>query len=203
MPVNLAPPVHTNAETDRTFQPARGVLEGMEVGGDVQTKAASRDADFAAFVAGHAQRLQRLAYAICADTGSAQDLVQEVLISLYLKWDRVEPGDPFAYARRSLINRNASMWRRRRWRLSADGDVGHTSPSESFADEVDSRVALRAAMRSLTARERAVIALRYLEDLSERQTAEALSIAVGTVKSTNARALAKLQTTLGLVDEQV
>ena len=134
-----------------------------------------RSGDFEAFVAGHGRRLIHLAELLLGDRGAAEDLTQDVLARAYLRWDRVERDDPYAYVRRALINARIDRWRRR------------------LPIPVADREHLFAALRLLTPRERGVIALRYYEDLTEAETADVLGVAIGTVKSTTARALAKLR----------
>ncbi|WP_121191608.1 SigE family RNA polymerase sigma factor [Motilibacter peucedani] len=147
--------------------------------------------EFTAFVAGSARRLLHVAELACGDRHRAEDLVQSALMGAYLRWDKIRDEDPFAYVRRSVLNGQVSWWRRHsRESLTAE------TPDDVAADTVnnaDDRDALRRALARLTRRERAVVILRFIEDLSEQQTALELGIAAGTVKSTSARALAKLR----------
>jgi RNA polymerase sigma-70 factor (sigma-E family) len=162
-----------------------------------------RDEDFVAFVHGCSRRLQRLAGAVCPDPARAQDLVQDALVAAYGHWPAIKDTDPFAYTRASLINANLSYWRRRPWRERLGAVVDDVPDPVVPTEQLDRRDLLLAGLRTLTARERTVIVLRYLEELTERETADTLHIAVGTVKSTSARALGKLRTALELTDEQV
>lgn len=162
-----------------------------------------RDEDFVAFVAGCSVRLHRLAAAICPDPARSQDLVQEALIATYLQWPRVRNGDPWAYLRACLVNKNISHWRRRPWRESSRPSIDDMPEPRSYTDTVEARQLVREALRVLTQRERTVVVLRYLEELTERETAETMQIAVGTVKSTCARALAKLSATVAMSEEPV
>jgi RNA polymerase sigma factor (sigma-70 family) len=130
-------------------------------------------------------------------------LVQEALAATYSKWPTVSDGDPWAYARKCLVNANTSYWRRKPWRETTVAQVHEMPEAKSVTDDIDGRQLLRSLMNILTARERTVVVLRYLEELTERETAETMGIAVGTVKSTCARALTKLSTALALADEQV
>ena len=168
----------------------------------------SRDDDFTAFVLARSARLVHFARMLCGDAALAEDLVQTALEKAYLRWDRIEMADPFGYIRQAVVNQHLSWIRRRPWRERPSGDaveldlyVGLSDPdrsgtSRSVADPsgaVERRIAVGAALAALSRRERAVVVLRYVEDLTEQQTAAVLGVAVGTVKSTNARALAKLR----------
>lgn len=160
--------------------------------------AGSRDDDFTAFVLARSARLVHFARMLCGDAGLAEDLVQTALEKAYLRWDRIELADPFAYVRQAVVNQHLSWVRRRPWRERPSGDAFELDMYlEAEADQsgaVHRRVAVRAALATLTRRERAVVVLRYAEDLTERETAAVLGVAIGTVKSANARALDKLRT---------
>ena len=170
-------------------------------------RAGSRDEDFTAFVLARSGRLIHLARMLCGDTGLAEDLVQTALEKAYLRWDRIELGDPFAYVRQAVVNQHLSWVRRRLWRERPSGgaaelDHGLTSYVADPAAEVDHRLAVAGALAALTRRERAVVVLRFVEDLTEVQTAATLGVAVGTVKSTAARALGKLRSSPELIGSQ-
>jgi RNA polymerase sigma-70 factor (sigma-E family) len=147
---------------------------------------------FDAFVAARGQALQRTAYLLTGDWASAEDLLQTALARVYPRWSQIRREDPEAYIRRALVNTWSSWWRRK-WR----GEVPtETLPEREGGDpyaEADRRDALRVALARLPRRQRAVIALRFHEDLTEEQTADALGVSVGTVKSQTAKALAKLR----------
>jgi RNA polymerase sigma-70 factor (sigma-E family) len=160
--------------------------------------------EFERFVAGCADDLLRTAYLIAWDLSEAEDLVQESLLRVARRWPRVRAMDqPVAYARRILVNLaldGARRRTRRRHELSAlDG-----APLEARADEaaarvlalLDTRAALVAVLGTLPPRQRAVLVLRYFEDLSEAQVAETLGCSLGTVKSTASRALVRLREAL-------
>jgi RNA polymerase sigma-70 factor (sigma-E family) len=132
-----------------------------------------------------------LAELLTGDRHVAEDLVQEVLARAYPRWHRLARDDPYAYLRRSLINARTDQWRRRL-------PVPVERPPEDLvvpdhAVAIAERDAVLRVLRDLTTRERGVVALRYYEDLTELQTAKALGITVGTVKSTTSRALRKLR----------
>ena len=164
----------------------------------------SRDDDFTAFVLARSARLVHFARMLCGDAGLAEDLVQTALEKAYLRWDRIELADPFGYVRRAVVNQHLSWVRRRPWRERPSGDAAelelYAGDAAAFgatvadpAGAVERRLAVGAALSTLTRRERVVVVLRYVEDLTEQQTAALLGVAVGTVKSANARALAKLR----------
>jgi RNA polymerase sigma factor (sigma-70 family) len=111
----------------------------------------------------------------------------------FLRWDKIRADDPWAYVRRCLVNGYTDWWRRRPWREQPTERLpepsGHPDPAAGLAD----RDALSLALAQLTRRERAVVVLRFYQDQSEAQIADALGIAPGTVKSTNLRAMRKLR----------
>jgi RNA polymerase sigma-70 factor (sigma-E family) len=163
------------------------------------------DADFEQFVQAQSTRLLRFAEMLCGDRHTAEDLVQQALMRSYPKWHRLD-GDPISYVRRVLVNRFLSA-SRRHWSNEVpsdpvDNDWDHREVAD-FAAEVQTREAVLAALAGLTVKERAVVALRYSQDLSEAETAELLGMAHGTVKSTASRALAKLRLAPDLIDSTV
>ncbi|MFD7153683.1 SigE family RNA polymerase sigma factor [Kribbella sp. NPDC059898] len=164
----------------------------------------SRDDDFTAFVLARSARLVHFARMLCGDAGLAEDLVQTALEKAYLRWDKIELADPFGYVRQAVVNQHLSWVRRRPWRERPTGDAAELDLYlEAEADPstgVNHQVAVRAALQTLSRRERAVVVLRYVEDLTERETAATLGVAVGTVKSANARALLKLRTSPELTE---
>ncbi len=148
-------------------------------------------AQFAAFVAGRGPALQRTAYLLTGDWGLAEDLLQTALARSYLAWGRIRHDDPEGYVRKVLANTHASWWRRK-WRGEAATDVLPESGYDGHAG-VDERLALAVALRALPPRQRAVVVLRFHEDLTEAAVADALGCSVGTVKSQTSKALAKLR----------
>ena len=154
---------------------------------------------FEDFVVARSRRLQRMAYLLTRDHHLAQDLVQTTYAKVWPHWSRIVDGDPEAYVRRVMINTYLSWWRRK-WR-------GET-PTEEVPDEgrpaehgqIDERTGLMAALGRLPPRQRAVIVLRFLEDLSEAETADVLNCSVGNVKSQASRALRKLRIDPALLD---
>jgi RNA polymerase sigma-70 factor (sigma-E family) len=160
--------------------------------------ASGAEHDFRIFVQGIAASLHRTAYLLCGDWHQADDLVQEALAKAYSHWRKVQRADsPSAYVRRILINESRRSWRRNRNHAVRPDDAGVTEPAVSdMSDRVVNRAELVEALRSLTARQRATVVLRFLEGLSERETAAALGCSEGTVKSQTSRALIKLKSVL-------
>lgn len=156
------------------------------------------DRTFEEFVLARRPALLRSAYLLTGDRGQAEDLVQDVLERTYLHWGRiVRTDDPSVYVRRVLVNTANNRWRRLRARvrevpLGPAHDRGG-SRSGDHGEGVATRDALLRALAELPAGQRAVVVLRYFEDLSEAETARVLGRSVGTVKSQAARGLARLR----------
>ncbi|HET7763042.1 MAG TPA: SigE family RNA polymerase sigma factor [Phycicoccus sp.] len=147
---------------------------------------------FDAYVAARGGDLLRSAYLLTGDHQRAEDLVQTALSKVWPRWDRVVAGDasPHAYVRRVMVTTYIAWWRRR-WNGEHPTDV-LPEPTTPVRDEPD-RVDLVRALATLPRGQRAVLVLRYVEDLSEAQTAKALGCSVGTVKSQCSRGLAALR----------
>lgn len=144
------------------------------------------------YVEERSPQLLRLAYLLCRDWALAEDLLQTALVKVWGAWRRVG-DDPDRYVYRVLVNTHASWWRRR-WR----GEIPTAAPPEApefpeAISAVDSRALLWAALGRLPPRQRAVLVLRFFEDLSETQIAGVLDCSAGTVKSQASKALAKLR----------
>ena len=149
----------------------------------------------------HADQLLRTGFLVTGDPVEAEDLVQECLLRVARHWPRARSMDqPAAYARRILVNL-ALDDARRRTRCAAELGWAEDSPVEARANGAsavdsglsDTRMELIAGLRMLPARQRAILILRYYEDLSEAQVAHLLSCSVGTVKSTASRGLSRLR----------
>ncbi|MCX4386457.1 SigE family RNA polymerase sigma factor [Micromonospora peucetia] len=154
----------------------------------------ARGADFDDFVRTRSVALLRVAYLLTGDRHAAEDLLQEVLEQVYVRWRRVRTS-PEAYARRALVNRSINRWRRRARRPErALGD--NDGVARDHADDIALRQAVVAALRVLPPRQRAAVVLRYLEDLSVADVATALRCSEGAVKSHASRGLARLRETL-------
>ena len=142
------------------------------------------------FVTARSQALLRTAYLLTGDRGLAEDLLQTALAKSWFSWGRID-GPPEPYVRRVIATTYATWWRRR-WR--SEYPTGELPERATLPDtSVDDRDALWRALGTLPRRQRAVVVLRYYEDLSEAQTAAALGISVGTVKSQSSKALAALR----------
>ena len=152
------------------------------------------DEDFASYVAARYPRLVRSAVLLGAPRSDAEDVVQSALVRCYRSWTSVVSAhDPDAYVYRVLANSLAKSRRRRWWgetpseELPDDGARHH-----DHAGDVATSVTLRRALMVLPFDQRSVLVLRYFADLTEHQTAAALGVPVGTVKSRAARALTAL-----------
>lgn len=146
--------------------------------------------DFDDWVRARLPHLTRFARTLTADEHAAHDLVQDTLERALLHWNRIET-DPDAYVRRTMVNRSISVWRK----LSRERP---TDPMPDRAvDDAIRDVVLLEALKTLAPRQRAVIALRYLEDLTEAQTAEILGCSIGTVKSQASAAIKNLRGRIG------
>ena len=147
------------------------------------------DSEFIEWVSGHQRQLLRSAYLQTGDLQRAEDLVQEALVKVALRWTRLCTGNPAAYARTVIVRDNISWWRRHR------REVPTAEPREapSLSSDPATALVVRRALARLTSRQRAVVVLRHFDDLTERETADILGVSIGTVKSTNATALARLR----------
>ncbi|GGO76424.1 hypothetical protein GCM10012276_29140 [Nocardioides deserti] len=181
MPPTRELPAATDADTGRMTD--RGATRG-----------ATRDAELTAWLAARQPALLRTAYLLTGDRHAAEDLLQTSLAKLYLSWDKVrDRGAIDAYARRVLVNEHTSLWRRG-WkrREHATDTVPEPEPVlESYDDGTAAQV--WELVQGLPRRARAVVVLRYYEQLTEAETADVLGISVGTVKSQCSRALAALR----------
>jgi RNA polymerase sigma-70 factor (sigma-E family) len=152
------------------------------------------DEGFAQFVEGRQRALQRTAWLLTGDWALAEDLVQTALVRSWPRWERIRRRDnPEIYVRRAMVNSWVSWRRRRWWGEQASETVPDSQAVGDLATEVAVRITVQGALRSLTARQRAVLVLRVFDDLSEAQVAQVLDCAVGTVKATLAHAVAKLR----------
>jgi RNA polymerase sigma-70 factor (sigma-E family) len=151
------------------------------------------DEEFRTFVANRAASLHRTAYLLCGDWHLADDLVQEALAKAFRHWKRVQRADsPDAYVRRILVNEANRRGRARRDAVLRPEEGKPDGVTSDPADAVVDRAEMLEALLSLPPRQRATIVLRYLDGLSERETATALQCSEGTVKSQTSRALSTL-----------
>jgi RNA polymerase sigma-70 factor (sigma-E family) len=148
---------------------------------------------FRAFVAARSVALSRTAFLLTGDSHAAEDLLQEALARVAGRWRRViAGGDPEPYVRRVIYTVHVSRWRRQRGR-ELPGDVPDRSGRADLAEQSAGRLTVRSALDELTPKQRAVIVLRYYDDLTERETAALLGVSVSTVKAQTADALARLR----------
>jgi RNA polymerase sigma-70 factor (sigma-E family) len=145
---------------------------------------------FDEFVATRSRALLRTAYLLTGDHALAEDLVQTALAKSWFAWGRID-GPPEPYVRRVLVTTYATWWRRKWIGERPTGELPEV-PVPAVTS-VEDRDALWRALAVLPRRQRAVVVLRYYEDLSEADTAAALGISKGTVKSQAAKALAALR----------
>ncbi|MGC4985689.1 MULTISPECIES: SigE family RNA polymerase sigma factor [unclassified Streptomyces] len=165
----------------------------------------ARDAEFQGFVVGRWPRLMRTAFLLTGEQHAAEDLVQTTLEQVYVAWRRVGSADePEAYVRRVMINAHARRHRRKlKEFLAPKDDSGLNREVPDSGDPIaraDDRGALITALTQLPPRQRQAVVLRYWEDLSESQAAEAMGCSVGAVKSNAAKGIAKLRVIPGLAD---
>ncbi|MBC6445598.1 SigE family RNA polymerase sigma factor [Actinokineospora xionganensis] len=153
-----------------------------------------RDADFVEFVQAASGRLLHAAYLLTSDRHYAEDVVQTALARSYAAWSRIRDDDAYGYARRIMVNHVIDRWRRPVREHSTE-EVPEQAVAGGEAVVVE-REWLMDMLDGLTARERAVVVLRHYFDLPEAAVATELNVSLGTVKSTNARALSKLRTTV-------
>ena len=156
--------------------------------------AQDRDADFAAYMAARQPSLLRTAYLLTGDRHTAEDLVQIAFAKLYLSWDKVQRRELVdGYVRRILVNEHSSLWRRAWKRREVGRRRRCPRRTRSTGTDDGESAALWAFVQTLPRKQRAVIVLRYYEDLTEAETADVLGISVGTVKSQASRALAAMR----------
>jgi RNA polymerase sigma-70 factor (sigma-E family) len=155
---------------------------------------AADDADFSQFVAASSRRLLRSAYLITGDLPEAEDLLQTALERAYRRWPAIRRKDvPEAYVRRILVTTAIDGWRRRRVSSSPLDEALLPGLPDPVLEGLPGRAALLGCVRELPAGQRAVLVLRYYDDLTETETARVLGCTVGTVKSQHARAMARLR----------
>jgi RNA polymerase sigma-70 factor (sigma-E family) len=154
---------------------------------------AEAEREFRDFVATRSAALFRSAYLLTGQREAAEDLLQGALAKVARRWSRIRL-DPEPYTRRVLYRDQVSRWRLRSWRREAAyGDLPDAAAPGDHAAATDLRLALAAALGRLTARQRAVVVLRYVEDLAETEVAAVLDVSVGTVRSTASRARERLR----------
>jgi RNA polymerase sigma-70 factor (sigma-E family) len=151
--------------------------------------------EFTEFAGAAGPRLRRTAFPLCGDWHTAQDLTQMTLAKVFVAWRRISRSDAVdAYARRTLVNTYLAM---RRKRDSSEIPVSALPETAGAPDMADLRIVLLQALRTLAPRARAVVVLRYLEDLSIDQVAVLLDCSPGNVKSLSSQAMKRLRAQLG------
>jgi RNA polymerase sigma-70 factor (sigma-E family) len=159
---------------------------------------------FEEFMTSRWPELVRLAFGLTGDRWLAEDLAQTALASAYASWWRVRRADdPDAYVRRILINASKSRWRRSSVaEQPVEPPAEVPDPAADPAAAIGERSVLLTALATLPPRQRAVVVLRYWEDLSDAQAAALLGCSASTVRSQVARALAKLRASGALADQR-
>jgi len=159
--------------------------------------------EYVDFVTHHANRLCNTAYLLCGDWKRAEDATQEALLKLYRSWPRLQrQGAIGAYARKVVVSTTLDALRRKSSTEVVGGQsyfTSETDPSNPLA-LLESRMLILQALAELPARQRACVVLRYFDELSVDETAQALSVTTGTVKSQTVRALDKLRLHPALAD---
>jgi RNA polymerase sigma-70 factor (sigma-E family) len=149
------------------------------------------EASFTAWAAARQHALMRTAFLLTGDWQRAEDLLQDALTKVALRWSRLVDGQPEAYARTILARDNVSWWRRRGREVVVEAPPEPPATNDTVASE--RRMLVTDALNHLTAKQRAILVLRFYEDLSVPQTAQTLGISEGTVKSQTHAALARLR----------
>jgi RNA polymerase sigma-70 factor (sigma-E family) len=151
---------------------------------------------FEAFVAERSHDLMRTAVLLTRDRGHAEDLLQTALVKAYRRWGRIDGDDAYPYVRRILVT-TAASWRRLRVTQEIVALPTQEATTPDATEAVAERDRIAAALATLPPRMRAVLVLRYAEDLSEAAAAELLGCSVHTVRSQTVRGLARLRAVLG------
>lgn len=168
------------------------VLVGDRMPGDL-------DAEFTAFMAEHADTLLHIAWLLVGNMDRAEELTQQALVRTYGAWRRART-DPLPYARRVLVNLRTDTWRRRRREVLTD-EVPETCADARGHTRAEDRDQLVRVLALLTPRQRRVVVLRYLADVSEADVAADLGVTPGTIKTTASRGLATMRAALRASDE--
>ncbi|MEV0908698.1 SigE family RNA polymerase sigma factor [Streptomyces hokutonensis] len=161
------------------------------------TAAALTYPSFSSYMRARQPVLLRTARSLTANPSDAEDLLQTALTKTYVAWERIEDHRALdGYVRRALLNTRTSQWRKRKVDEFACEELPEPEPGCGAEDPAEQQAlhdAMWRAIAKLPDRQRAMVVLRYYEDLSEVQTAEVLGVSVGTVKSAVSRALGKLR----------
>lgn len=152
-----------------------------------------QEAELREFVAARGAALSRAAFLLTGDHHAAEDLVQDTYVVMVKRWRKANTVDPEAYVRRILYSRFVDGWRRRRRLLEFPSSSPPDAPGADMVAAATDRLTLRDALDRLTPRQRAVLVLRFYEDLTEVQAAAVLDISPNTVKSQTRVALQRLR----------
>ncbi|WP_199035979.1 SigE family RNA polymerase sigma factor [Glycomyces salinus] len=158
-----------------------------------------QEAEFRAFATAQRASLRKYAFLLCADWYEADDIVQKSLTKLFAAWKRVDPGGASAYARKIVTNTYLSHLRRS-WvrRERATGDLPDRGTADTPQDDIDRQLEMADALNGLPPRQRATLILRYWEQLSVEETANAMGCSTGTVKSQTSKAIGTLRRTMSI-----
>ena len=169
--------------------PLRGRRDGVDGNdGDQDDEAA-----FCDYVTARGPALLRIALLLTGNRADAEDLLQAALAKTYLAWGKIHDRAALdAYVKRAMVNTQISWWRRRRVEEFLTGDIPERAAAEHLPPS-ELQDTVRRALDRLPQRMRAAVVLRYYEDMSEPEIADALGVSRGTVKSTVSRAVAKLR----------
>ncbi|MCM0620173.1 SigE family RNA polymerase sigma factor [Nocardioides bruguierae] len=151
---------------------------------------------FEEWARGRQQAMLRTAYLVTGDLHRAEDLLQEALVAAAQRWGTLREGNPEAWVRTVVARRHISWWRKHRRETLTDAPAGAgegRTPAADPSGRVTGRVVLLDALDRLTAKQRSVLVLRFLEDLSVAETAHALGVTTGTVKRQTSVALERLR----------
>jgi RNA polymerase sigma-70 factor (sigma-E family) len=183
----------TGRQPAETAQPARQIAPRQETPGQQERRSGIEDPAFREYVTARRRSLLRTAYLLTGNVADAEDLVQSALAKTYSAWDRIEDmGALDGYVRRAIVNTHISWWRGRRMEELPTDEIPDQAVADHAADS-DLQHTMRQAVDRLPERMRAAVLLRYYEDMTEAEVAEVLGVSLGTVKSTVARAVAKLR----------
>ncbi|ADB29280.1 RNA polymerase, sigma-24 subunit, ECF subfamily [Kribbella flavida DSM 17836] len=177
------------------------VSEGQPGWAVAPVRRADAAAEFSEYVATRYDGLLRMSYLLTQDRGLAEDLLQTTLARCWLSWPKIKADNPHHYVRRALVNAHRAWWRVKRTKLEIPTDAVPADAADGGYDVLHENTVLLAALARLPRKMCVVVVLRYLEDLSEADTAAVMGCSVGTVKSQTSRALAKLRLDPALTKE--
>jgi RNA polymerase sigma-70 factor (sigma-E family) len=157
----------------------------------------TRDVEFEAWLVAREPALQRTSHLLTGNVHTAQDLVQDTLAKVYLSWDRIrDHNNVDGYARKILLNEFRTAWRRPVRRREQVTEAVPDLPAAAEPGYDGLHEAVWRFVCSLPPKQRAVVVLRFYEQLTEAEIAGLMGISVGTVKSQSSRALAALRSAL-------